>query len=192
MGIDWKIIGSILKIGIPAGIQPVFITLSNIVVQYYINGLGENPVVAFTVYFKAENFIYMLILAFGQVMLAFTRQNIGASNIKRVKKGVIQCNILSMAVTVYLVVLFMVFYGFILGIFSRDTEVNILVMDIIKITFPCYFLYSVMEVTGSAVRGSGKVLSCMNISINFLVNYNNKITNNVIIILRKGINPDGI
>lgn len=155
---DWGIIGSILKIGIPSGIQSVLLTLSNLVVQYHINELGEDSIAAFTVYFKTENFIYMPILAFGQVMLTFTGQNIGASNIQRVKKGFLQCNLLSMAVTICLAALFTIFPTLLLEIFSKDEEVNRLVIEIIGITFPCYFLYSIMEVTGSAIRGMGKAL----------------------------------
>ena len=35
-------LGKILHLGIPSGIQSVVITLSNIIIQYYINGYGEN------------------------------------------------------------------------------------------------------------------------------------------------------
>ena len=156
--LDWEIIGSILKIGIPSGIQSVLLTLSNLIGQYHINKLGEDSIAAFTIYFKAENVIYMPILAFGQVMLTFTGQNIGAFNMQRVKKGVVQCNLLSVAVTLCLAGLFTVFPSFLLEIFSKEKEINKLVLEIIQITFPCYFIYSIMEVTSSAVRGMGKAL----------------------------------
>ncbi|MDD7079059.1 MAG: MATE family efflux transporter, partial [Lachnospiraceae bacterium] len=64
----------------------------------YINGFGENDVAAFTVYFKVENLIYLPIMAFGQTMVTFTGQNIGAGQMKRVKKGAVQCNLFSVAV----------------------------------------------------------------------------------------------
>ena len=34
-------------------------TLSNLVVQFCINGFGENDIAAFAVYFKVENLIYL-------------------------------------------------------------------------------------------------------------------------------------
>ena len=78
----------IVKLGVPAGIQSSLLTISNMVVQFYINGFGQDAMAAFTAYFKVENFMYLPILAFGQAMTSFVGQNIGAGQLKRVKKGV--------------------------------------------------------------------------------------------------------
>ena len=48
---------------------------------------GQDAMAAFTAYFKVENFMYLPILAFGQAMTSFVGQNIGAGQLKRVKKG---------------------------------------------------------------------------------------------------------
>ncbi len=77
----------IVKLGVPAGIQSSLLTISNMVVQFYINGFGQDAMAAFTAYFKVENFMYLPILAFGQAMTSFVGQNIGAGQLKRVKKG---------------------------------------------------------------------------------------------------------
>ena len=68
----------ILKVGFPVGIESMLMTISNVVIQYYINGFGENAVAAFSVYYKAENILYLPVMAFGQTMLTFTGQNYGA------------------------------------------------------------------------------------------------------------------
>lgn len=53
-----QVCGRILKIGIPAAIQSMVITLSNLIVQAQINSLGIVSIAAFTAYFKVENFVY--------------------------------------------------------------------------------------------------------------------------------------
>lgn len=75
---NWSIVSRFLGVGIPLGVQSMILTVSNMFVQYYINGFGEDAIAAFTVYFKIENIIYLPILAFGQTMVTFTGQNIGA------------------------------------------------------------------------------------------------------------------
>lgn len=51
----------IVKLGVPAGIQSSLLTISNMVVQFYINGFGQDAMAAFTAYFKVENFMYFAI-----------------------------------------------------------------------------------------------------------------------------------
>lgn len=158
----------ILKIGVPAGVQAVILTLSNLVVQYYINIMGENAVAAFTIYYKIENLIYMPILAFGQAMLVFTGQNLGAGNRKRVWRGLAECNLLSGAVTAVLSILLVVFSTEVIHIFTADEKVVHMGCSIMQMIFPCYVMYSLMEVTASFIRGLGRTFSAMVISMVFL------------------------
>ena len=85
--IDSHLLKQILYFGLPAGLQSMLITLSNIIVQYYINGYGGDAVAAYATYFKLENFIWMPVVAIGQASMTFTGQNVGAENYERVKKG---------------------------------------------------------------------------------------------------------
>ena len=59
--LDLPLAREIFRIGIPAAIQTIVITLSNIVVQTNINELGVNSIAAYAAYFKVENVIYLSI-----------------------------------------------------------------------------------------------------------------------------------
>ena len=59
----------ILKVGVPAGVQSIIITLSNIIIQSQINTLGVTSVASFTVYFRVELIIYLPIVALGQAVV---------------------------------------------------------------------------------------------------------------------------
>ena len=50
--IHGPVLGAILRVGIPSGLQTLVIALSNVVAQYFINGLGTDAVAAFTAYFR--------------------------------------------------------------------------------------------------------------------------------------------
>lgn len=162
---DSQMLKRILTVGIPLGLQSMIITFSNLAVQYNINGFGEDAVAAFAIYFKVENLIYLPILAFGQAMITFTGQNYGAGLKERIRKGVISCNLLSMGVTAVLSAVVLFFGRQILGVFSDDPAVIEEGLRIIHVSFPFYFLYAILEVTGAVVRGIGKTTQSMFIII---------------------------
>lgn len=85
--LDLPLAREIFRIGIPAAIQTIVITLSNIVVQTNINGLGVNSIAAYAAYFKVENVIYLPIMALGQACSTFISQNVGVGKIMRSKRG---------------------------------------------------------------------------------------------------------
>lgn len=155
----------ILSVGVPVGLQSMLLTLSNLFVQYYINELGENAVAAFSVYFKVENLIYLPIMAFGQAMLTFTGQNIGAGHIRRIQKGAVICNIFSAAVVACISAAVLNFGTQILGCFCKEEAVIEEGMKVIGISFPFYFIYAILEVTGGIVRGYKKTMQSMFIVI---------------------------
>lgn len=166
--VDINILKRIIMMGVPLGIQSMILTLSNLVVQYYINGFGESDIAAFAVYFKVENLIYLPIMAFGQTMVTFTGQNIGAGQIRRIQKGTVQCNLFSAVVIGVISGTVLLFGKEILKLFCSDESVIAEGLKIIHVSFPFYFIYSILEVTGSVLRGVGKTLQSMVIVITTL------------------------
>ena len=84
---DGKIMRKILVLSVPVAVQAIVVTLSNIIVQSYINSYGEDTIAAFAAYFRIECFIYLPLVAIGQAMTTFVGQNAGAGNYQRIKKG---------------------------------------------------------------------------------------------------------
>ena len=163
--IDGKMVWKIIVVGVPLGLQSTVITLSNAVVQFHINGFGEDAVAAFAVYFQAENLIYLPIMAFGQAMVTFTGQNYGANQKKRIRSGTVQCSLLAAGVTAGVSALVLAGGRSILSLFCDDPPVVEVGLRIIKVSFPFYFLYALLEVVGSVIRGIGKTVQSMVIII---------------------------
>ncbi len=153
--ISGDILREILRIGVPAGLQNMVITISNIFVQTAINGLGVSVIAAFTAYFKVELILYLPIVAFGQAATTFVGQNLGAGKTGRMKKGVKSCIGMGISYTVLMSVLLMVFGRLAFGLFSQDTAVVETGLRIIHVTFPFYWLYVILEVHADALRGTG-------------------------------------
>ena len=161
LGIDFRVLGQVLRIGLPTGIQTVIITFSNVMVQYYINDFGETAVAAFATYYKVENFIYLPIMAFGQASTTFAGQNTGAGQYRRILRGTVITALIGAAVVGCLVIVFVSFPGTIVSWFMKDGDVVANTLKIALVSFPFYSVYPVLEVTGGALRGMGKAIGSM-------------------------------
>lgn len=135
-GIQGEFIWKILKLGLPAGIQSMTITLSNVMIPYYINSFGTETITAYTYYFKLENFIYLPVWAFGQAMMTFTTQNKGAGKIQRIKKGVLAASSISVLLIIVFSMILLAIGETALGWFGKDLSVIEIRLKIIAISFP--------------------------------------------------------
>ena len=155
----------ILKVGVPAGVQSIIITLSNIIIQSQINTLGVTSVASFTVYFRVELIIYLPIVALGQAVVSFVGQNYGASNWERIKKGNRLCIFGGSLITFAACILLIIAMPVILNVFTKDAAVAAQTLEIVKVTFPFYFFYTVLECFSSNLRGFGKAFLPMIVTV---------------------------
>ena len=160
-----KELGNVLRVGVPAGIQSMVITFSNILIQSQINTLGVTSIAAFTVYFRTEMILYLPILALGQAVVSFVGQNYGAGKPERIRKGNRVC-IGGGAAAVFAAGIVLMFTApAFLHIFTKDEAVIAQTVDIIRITFPLYFLYVILEVLSGNLRGYGQAVIPMIVTI---------------------------
>ncbi len=162
------VLASILRLGVPAGIQNMVITISNIFVQTAINGLGVDEMAAFTAYFKVELVIYLPIVALGQAVTTFAGQNLGAGKKDRIEKGVRSCLKMGILYAAAAAVLLLLFGAAAFRLFTAEQKVIEIGLRIIRVTFPFYWLYVILEVCADALRGIGQsfppmliILICM-------------------------------
>ena len=155
----------ILKVGVPAGVQSIIITLSNIIIQSQINTLGVTSVASFTVYFRVELIIYLPIVALGQAVVSFIGQNYGAGNWERIKKGNRLCIFRGSLITFAACILLIIAMPVILNVFTKDAAVAAQTLEIVKVTFPFYFFYTVLECFSSNLRGFGKAFLPMIVKV---------------------------
>ena len=174
---DQEIFKKILMIGIPAGVQSIVITLSNIIIQSQINSFGVDAIAAFTSYFKIELILYLPIIVLGQALVSFVGQNYGAKQYDRINKGVKYSMVVSVIITMGVSTLMIINSKYIFGIFTSNSEVIRYGWNIVSITFPFYFLYAILECLSSQIRGRGisippmviTLLSFCGIRIMFLI-----------------------
>ncbi len=84
---DKRLCLRLMKIGIPGAVQFSVCAIGVIIVQSAINGFGSDTVAAYSVGGKIENIITQFSPAVGMGISTFAGQNLGAGNLKRIRKG---------------------------------------------------------------------------------------------------------
>lgn len=150
----------VIRIGLPAGLQSVMYSISNVLIQRTINGFGSTDLVAaWTAWGKLDGLEWMILNAFAISITTFVGQNFGAQLYGRVKKSVKVCLSMATGVTLLISGLFLLIGEFALGLFSPEESVLKEGMRILNILAPSYILYVCVEILSGALRGSGDSLA---------------------------------
>lgn len=148
----------IVTIGLPAGLQSVMYSLSNIIIQASVNGFGTDVMAAWTAYGKIDGLFWMVISAFGVSITTFAGQNFGAHLYDRMRRSIRVCMGIAAGATVFMSLLILLIGRPMLGMFTDDPHVVQIGMSIIRLIVPLWITYLCIEVLSGAMRGAGDSL----------------------------------
>ena len=155
MRIDWKSLGLIAKIGLPAGLQGILFSISNVIIQSSVNFFGSYVMAGNGAASNIEGFVYVIMNSFYQAAISFTAQNIGAKKSYNIPRILKYCQ--------YYVVIFGAVFGigayllspYLLKIYTQDSDVISIGMLRMAILCAPYFLCGMMDVMVGSLRGMG-------------------------------------
>lgn len=145
----------IVQIGLPAGLQSVMYSLSNVIIQAAINGFGTNVLAGWTAYGKLDGLYWMTVSAFGVAITTFVGQNFGARRFDRMKRSVWICLGMALGATVILCGFLLLAGESLYRLFSNDEAVIAKGLEILRLLVPTYVTYLCVEILSGAVRGAG-------------------------------------
>lgn len=153
--IHWPTLAQIIKIGIPLGLQSMIVSLSNVIVQLYVNNFGAAAIAGFGSALKFDNFIALPVNSFALAITTFSAQNMGANRNDRVKKGVSNTLVMGIVSVVVLGTPIWIFADQCVRIFSADIGVIASGASMIRIMIPFYIALVFFQVYSGALRASG-------------------------------------
>lgn len=154
--IDMPILKDIVRIGVPAGLQGMVVSVSNVIVMAYINGFGSASVAGFSGANKFDNFLGLPVNSFALAITTFVGQNLGAKQYRRVRDGVRATLVLSIATVVTLGMAVFFFSDQCISFFSQDPEVIAAGSKCIRAMCPFYTALCFHQVYSGALRASGR------------------------------------
>lgn len=152
------VLRSVLKVGIPAGLQSNMYTISNMIIQSAINTFGTNTIAAWTAFGKIDGFFWMILSAYGISVTTFVGQNFGAQKYDRIRQSVRICLGLTFGTAVFCSFFLYFFCEPIFKIFTDDLLVMTEGMQMLRFLVPFYATYICIEVLSGAIRGVGDSL----------------------------------
>lgn len=153
--VDKEELFEIVRIGLPAGIQGMVFSLSNLLIQAAINSLGADAMAASAAAFTIEINVFCVVNAFGQAATTFVGQNYGAGNLQRCKRATWVAMGLSALFMQTLGFVILFFAEEVLSLFNEDPEVIRLgVIRLWYIVAP-EIINVAMEGLSGALRGYG-------------------------------------
>lgn len=160
----------IIMIGLPAGLQSVMYSASNIIIQSSINGFGTDTMAAWTAYGKIDGIYWMIMSAFGISATTFSGQNFGAQKYDRIRKSVRICILMALGASVLMSLSLMVAGKYIYQLFTSDPAVIEIGLYVMNAMVPFYFTYICIEILSGAMRGTGDaviptIMTCMGICV---------------------------
>lgn len=154
-----------LKIGVPAGLQSVLISGSNVIIQTAVNGFGTLAVAGYAAAGRIDGFVWVTLNAVALAAMTFMGQNIGAGKIERAKKGLRQAIILVVIVSGGLGAFFLIFAGPLAALFNPDPAVTFYIRQVMLYILSIYWLFGINEVIGGALRGVGRSMVPMLVTL---------------------------
>lgn len=145
----------ILKIGLPAGVQGMLFSISNICIQQAINIFGAYASAGSAAAMGFDFLTFYFVNAFTQAAVTFTSQNYAAGDIARCKRVYNLSMILSVSFTAIACIICYIFRYELIGFFTDNQEA--LEYGVIRMVHAVLFIWmcNLYEITGGAMRGMG-------------------------------------
>ena len=153
--VKWEHFQKIVSIGLPAGLQGMIFSLSNVLIQSSVNSFGAIAVAGNSAAANIEGFVWVAMNAFHQTAISFTSQNYGAREFKRVHKTLICCQFLVILTGLLLGNGAYFFGNTLLGFYNSDPEVIAYGLTRLKYICILYFTCGVMDTFVGSIRGLG-------------------------------------
>ena len=156
---------SILRLGLPAGIQNSLFSVSNVVIQSTVNSFGSVAMAGIAAGSNYDSYVYTCTNAIAQTTMTFSSQNMGAKRYYNIGRVYRHCLILTTVIGVVMGLVGCAFGDVIVGLFSDDVDVIAIGADRMIQIMPFYFFCSLMDVAASQIRGMGKSFEPMIVSL---------------------------
>ncbi|MBR0327094.1 MAG: MATE family efflux transporter, partial [Clostridia bacterium] len=162
---DLPSLKSIIRFGLPSGVQNSVIGFANVMVQKNINIFESDAMAGCGSYAKIEGFAFLPVTCFAMALSTFVSQNLGANQPERVKKGTKIGIFCSMTVAELIGVTVFLTAPFLLRMFNDDPAVIAFGVKQAHIQPLFYCLLAFSHCMAGIMRGAGKAYVPMTVML---------------------------
>lgn len=156
---------TILRLGLPSGVTQAIFSMAMVIVQSLTNSFGEMVIAANVIIMRVDGFAMMPNFSFGTAMTTYSGQNVGARKYDRVHQGAKQGTLIAAGTSAVITGLILVFGRYLMGIFTKTSELVTLSADMMKILAAGYIAMAITQSISGVMRGAGDTMTPMWISL---------------------------
>ena len=164
-GFEKDLLIKIVLIGIPAGLQSVLYSVSNLFIHSSVNTFGTDTVAAYTVFGKIDEFFWAISGALGNAALTIVGQNFGALKIERVKKAIWTALWMYLVMSALLSSTMLLCGRFMMSMFTKDEVVKGICWQMLRFLAPTWGTFAVVEIFSSSLKACGDSLNSMLLTV---------------------------
>lgn len=162
---DFDLFKKSIKIGLPTGLQQVFVSLGLFAIFGIVNQYGADVIAAYSVAGRIDAFAIIPAINFSQALASFTGQNIGAGKVKRIFQGLKSTMIMSGLFAILITGMVILLSRTLMGLFTDEPEVIRIGSEYLEIVGSFYILFTVMFAFTGVFRGAGDTMVTMLITL---------------------------
>jgi putative MATE family efflux protein len=152
---DFFILKKIFRLGIPASLQLIAVSLNRMVLTWLTNSFGTAVLTTYMIGMRVDLFVFMSIFAVGAAIEIITGQNLGAKKIERIfeyyKSAIKQ---LSFLIIFFGIVIFLS-GEYIALVFTKNTEIIMNVKEYLRINVFAYIFFAIGIISVRVISGAG-------------------------------------
>ena len=165
IGFHDNLLKRIITLGIPTGLQNIIISLSNVIVQASVNSFGATVMASYAAFNRIDGFILLPIISIGTAATTFAGQNYGARKLDRIHSGLKVSAGMGTGYAVVAGLVMLVAGPLIIQIFTNEPEVIEAGVKMMWYMYPFYWALAMFHIALGSVRGVGKTMESMVISV---------------------------
>jgi putative MATE family efflux protein len=162
---DFKLLGLILKLGVPAGLQMVISSIAGIVVVGLVNRFGSDATAAYGALGQVMSYVQFPAMSIGIAASIFAAQAIGARQNQQLAAITRTALVLNLIITGTLILLAYLFSQHLVALFITDPAVIELTETLLHVVLWSILCFGWSVVFSGIMRASGTVLAPMLLSL---------------------------
>ncbi|CAI8811689.1 putative MATE family efflux protein [Pseudomonas frederiksbergensis] len=165
MRLDRVILGKVLRIGLPTGLQMVVLSLSELVILALVNQHGSQATAAYGAVTQIVNYVQFPALSIAITASILGAQAIGAGRLERMGEILRTGLLINVCLTGGLVLLGYLLSHWLLGLFLTDDSTRAMAEHLLHIMLWSLLVFGFQAIVGGIMRASGTVLVPVAVSI---------------------------
>ncbi|HWD33369.1 MATE family efflux transporter [Pseudomonas sp. Y5-11] len=163
--LDGAILGKVLRIGLPTGVQMIVLSLSELVILTLVNQHGSQATAAYGAVTQIVNYVQFPALSIAITASILGAQAIGAGHLQRLAAILRTGLLINVCLTGGLIVLGYLLSHWLLGLFLTEDSTRAMAEHLLHIMLWSLLVFGFQAIIGGIMRASGTVLVPVAIAI---------------------------